>query len=297
MKASATLTGAGRAAPCGARLAAGPLHRLGRWSLLGVMLLAAGGCATIPPNAGNNPADPFERLNRHVYVFNDRFDRAIAQPVARGYVKVLPQPVRNCVSNIFANVGEVGNIVNATLQFRPGYVATDVGRLLINSTAGLLGCFDVARGMGWERNRQDFGLTMGKLGLPPGPYLVLPFLGPSNVRDAIGEVPDYYTDPVRFVNPATDYYIVYTTRFVDRRAQYLDASNLVDEAALDPYAFLRDGYLQRRRSRIFDGNPPPILEEDDPDSPPAPAAPAAAGKPVKPPAGTPAGQAEEAPRN
>jgi phospholipid-binding lipoprotein MlaA len=258
--------------------------RLRRWMLgsaAGLLLLAAGGCATVPPTAGNNPADPYERLNRQVYAFNDHFDRSLAQPVARGYTKVVPRPVRDCVGNVFANVGEVGNFINAALQLRPGDAAADAGRFLVNTTAGLLGCFDVAKGMGMERNRQDFGLTMGKWGLPPGPYLVLPFLGPSSLRDAVGEIPDYYTDPVRFVNPATDYYITYGVRFVDRRAQYLDASNLVDDAALDPYEFLRDGYLQRRRSRVYNGNPPPAADYEDPDSPPAdaPAPLPAGGKP------------------
>jgi phospholipid-binding lipoprotein MlaA len=282
MKPAATSASGARSA--GPVRASARLSRLGLGALLGALLLAAGGCATIPPDAGSNPADPLERLNRHVYDFNDRFDRNLAQPVARGYTKVVPRPVRDCVGNVFANVGEIGNIVNATLQFKPGDAASDVGRLLVNSTFGLLGCFDVARGMGMERNRQDFGLTMGKWGLPPGPYIVLPFLGPSSVRDAIGEVPDYYTDPVRFVSPNLDYYLLYGTRFVDRRAQYLDTTNLVNDAALDPYAFLRDGYLQRRRSRVYDGNPPPAIDEEDPDSPPAapdarPAGPESKGPP------------------
>ena len=147
------------------------LRRAGLWSVLGAALLAAGGCASVPPNAGNNPVDPLERVNRHVYDFNDRFDRAIAQPVARGYVAVVPKLVRNCVGNIFANVGEIGNFVNAALQFQAADAATDAGRLLVNSTVGILGCFDVAKDIGWERNRQDFGLTMGKWGLPPGPSM------------------------------------------------------------------------------------------------------------------------------
>ena len=255
------------------RLARAPavLRRLGGLLLAGTVLALAGGCASVPPNAGSNPTDPLERINRHVYAFNDGFDRKVAQPVARGYAQVVPQPVRNCVGNFFANLGEITNFVNAALQFRPADAASDAGRLLVNSTAGLLGCFDVAKGMGIERNRQDFGLTMGKWGLPPGPYLVLPFFGPSDVRDAIGEVPDYYTDPVRFVNPKTDYYLVYGTRFVDRRSQFLDTSGLIDDAAIDPYGFVRDGYLQRRRSRVYDGNPPPAKAEEDPDDPDAPA--------------------------
>jgi phospholipid-binding lipoprotein MlaA len=251
-----------------------------RWLLLCCVLLAAGGCATVPPNAGSNPVDPYERINRQVYVFNDRFDRAVAQPVARGYAKVVPKPVRDCVGNVFANIGEVGNFINATLQFKPGDAVTDAGRFLVNSTAGLLGCFDVAKAIGWERNRQDFGLTFGDWGIPSGPYIVIPFLGPSSFRDAVGEVPDYFADPVTYVHPNKDYYALYLTRFVDRRSQYLDTSNLIDDAALDPYAFLRDAYLQRRRSRITDGAPPPASPaDDDPDSPPA-----AAPAPAKPPA-------------
>lgn len=249
------------------------LRRPALLAALVLVLAAAGGCATVPPDAGQNAADPLERVNRNVYVFNDRFDRAIAQPVARGYVRVVPTPVRNCVSNVFYNVGEIGNFANAALQLRPADAAADAGRFLVNSTAGLLGCFDVAKGMGLERNRQDFGLTLGRWGVPPGPYLVLPFLGPSSLRDTVGEVPDYYTNPTRLVTPKTDYYALYVAHFVDLRAQYLDAGGLVDDAALDPYAFLRDAYLQRRRSRIDDGNAPPPLLEDDPDSPPA-AAPA-----------------------
>ncbi len=251
------------------------------------LLLAAGGCATVPPNAGSNPADPFERVNRQVYAFNDRFDRAVAKPVARGYARVVPRPLRTCVGNAFANLGEITNFVNATLQFRPADAANDAGRLLVNTTLGLAGCFDVARGMGMERSRQDFGLTLGRWGVGSGPYVVLPFMGPRSLRDAVGEVPDYFTDPVRFVTPRTDYYLVYGARFVDLRAQYLDASGLIDAASLDPYQFLRDAYLQRRRSQVEDGNgAPPPAETEDPDSlpPDVPAGSgASAGQPVRPP--------------
>jgi phospholipid-binding lipoprotein MlaA len=253
------------------------------------------GCATVPPNAGSNPADPFEKVNRQVYAFNDRFDRAIAKPAAKGYQAVVPKPLRECLGNVFANVGEVGNAINAGLQARPADAATDVGRLLVNSTIGLGGCFDVAKQLGWERNKQDFGLTLGRWGLTPGPYVVIPFLGPSNVRDALGEIPDYFTDPVTYIYPVAASWQVYGVRLVDRRAQYLEASNLMEEAALDPYAFLRDGYLQRRRSRISGESaaPPPPLEED-PDSPDAaPAAP----KPAPGPASGPASQPGEAPEH
>lgn len=235
------------------------------------------GCASVPPGAGSNPADPFERVNRNVYAFNDAFDRAIAVPVARGYVVVFPKLVRACLANAFDNVGELGNAVNAVFQAEPFDLATDVGRFGINTTLGLLGCFDVARGMGLEIRRQDFGLTLGKWGIPDGPYLVLPFLGPRSLRDAVGEIPDYYTDPVSYVLPMHRHYYIYAGRFVVVRAKLLDASRLVEQAALDPYAFLRDAYLQRRRSRVYDGNPPPMQDEDDPDAPAPAGAPVAQG--------------------
>ena len=230
------------------------------------LLLALGGCAAMPADVGRNPADPFERINRQVYSFNDHFDRWVARPVARSYKAVVPKPVRNCVGNVFANATEVPSFINAGFQGRPADAVTDVGRLVVNSTLGLGGCFDVATGMGWERNRQDFGLTLGKWGLTPGPYIVLPFLGPSSVRDAVGEIPDYFLDPVGYIRPTALHYQIYAARFVDRRAQLLDATGLINDAALDPYTFVRDGYLQRRRSRVYDGNPPPLPEED-PDSP------------------------------
>ena len=238
-------------------------------ALLCVLLVSLAGCATVPPNAGSNPADPYERINRHVFAFNDGFDRHLAQPVARGYVWLVPTPVRNCVGNFFANLGEVGNFINAGFQAQVSDAATDAGRFAVNSTVGILGCFDVARRFGWERNRQDFGLTLGKWGLEPGPYVVLPFFGSRSVRDAVGEIPDYFTDPLGYLKPPRSYYALYGTRFVDRRSQFLDTSGLVDDAALDPYVFVRDAYLQRRRSIVHEGEAPPPALDDDPDSPPA----------------------------
>lgn len=253
-----------------------PLARL-PWRWIGLAgTLAVSACVTVPPNAGNNPTDPYERVNRQVFAFNDRFDRAIARPVAKGYVAVVPDPVRHCIGNVFANLYEIPSGINSALQGRPGDVANDAGRFLVNSTVGVLGCFDVAQHLGWERNRQDFGLTMGKWGLTPGPYLVLPFLGPETFRDAIGEIPDGFADPISYISPTRDWAYTYAARFVDRRSQLLDASRMVDEAALDPYEFVRDAYLQRRRSRVYDGAPPPPADED-PDAPdPAPAGGAAA---------------------
>ncbi len=226
--------------------------------------LAAAACATVPPGAGSNPADPWERVNRQTAEFNDRLDRIVLKPAAGAYKGVVPKPVRDCIMNAFFNLGEVGNAANALLQGKPTDVATDTSRLVINSTVGLLGCFDVARGMGLARNRQDFGLTLGKWGFGPGPYVVLPLMGPHSLRDAIGEVPDHYTDVATYVKPTTDSYLVSGAYLVQRRAQLLDATQLVDEIALDKYQFERDAYLQQRRSRVYDGNPPPPAEDDDP---------------------------------
>jgi phospholipid-binding lipoprotein MlaA len=259
------------------------LRLLPRLLAAGVPLLL-GACASIaPPLAGTNPVDPYERFNRHIFVFNERLDHAVVAPVAHGYVAIMPRPARDCIGNAFANLGEIGNFVNATLQGRPRDMGIDAGRFAVNSTAGLLGCIDVARRWGWERNRQDFGLTLGKWGVPDGPYFVLPFLGPRSLRDAIGEIPDHFTDPATYVTPVADAYATDVLYFIDRRAQLFDGSALIEEAALDHYAFLRDAYLQRRRNRVWDGNPPPLPEDEDPGDSPPPAKP----EPKPPTEGTP----------
>jgi phospholipid-binding lipoprotein MlaA len=246
--------------------------------LLVAVLAVMGGCAaTIPPGAGHNPADPFERMNRHVYAFNDNFDKAIGHPVSVAYNKTLPKVVRECLSNIFDNLYEITNIFNAALQGKPRDASKDTGRLVINSTVGVGGCFDVAKHVGLERNRQNFGLTLGNWGIGPGPYLVLPILGPSTGRQAVGLIPDYFlTDPVGYLRPVKYEYAVDALRLLGDYAEVAAASKLLDEAALDRYEFLRDGYLQRTRSRVYDGNPPPVPIEEDPDGP-DPGTPAPAG--------------------
>lgn len=226
--------------------------------------LLAGACATIPPDAGSNPVDPLERMNRHVFEFNDRVDRAVLKPVAQGYVAVVPEPVRGCVSNFFANLGDVSNAANNLLQGKPVEAVSDICRIAINTTVGVLGCFDVASKMGLEKHNEDFGQTLGRWGLGSGAYLVLPLLGPSSVRDAVGRVPDAYVDPA---NAAGDDVRARNTLFVlgtiDLRARLLDVGRLLDAAALDKYQFTRDAYLQRRRNLVYDGNPPREKEDDD----------------------------------
>lgn len=248
----------------GARLLAAAL-------LLGVLA----GCATVPPNAGRNPADPWERYNRHVSEFNDRFDAAVTRPVARGYVGVVPQPVRDCVSNFFINAADVPSFLNNVLQAKPTAAATDLCRVAINTTIGLLGCFDVARNMGLERTDEDFGQTLGYWGIGQGPYFVWPFLGPATVRDSVGRVAGFYTNPIDYIPDVPTRNVLWGVALIDTRANLLSLDRLLD-GALDRYQFIRDAYLQRRLNQVFDGNPPRARtdEEDEEGDPPA-AAPAA----------------------
>jgi phospholipid-binding lipoprotein MlaA len=221
------------------------------------------GCATVPPNAGSNPRDPLERINRNVFEFNDRLDRYVLKPVAKGYVAAVPSGFRLCISSGFSNIGEIRNAVNDILQAKPVGAATDTGRLLINSTLGLLGCFDIATRMGLERRTEDFGLTLARWGAGTGPYLVLPVLGPSDLRDGLGDIPDAYLSPLAYIKPVSARFYLMGARLIDTRAALLDVTNLIEQTALDRYQFTRDAYLQRRLSLQYEGNPPLAPEEDE----------------------------------
>lgn len=235
------------------------------------------GCATI--NNPTDPRDPLEPLNRAIYHFNDGVDHLLLQPAAEVYRGVLPPIVRTGVSNFFSNINDVLVALNNLLQGKVQNAASDAGRVIVNSTIGLLGVVDVASKMGLEKHDEDFGQTLGYWGFGDGPYVVLPFFGPSNFRDAAGRVVDFYSDPVTYVNPPHDRNILWGTRIVSRRAELLGATQVLETAALDPYAFVRDGYLQRRRNLIYDGNPPkPKFFEEDTDEPSAPTAPPGNGK-------------------
>jgi phospholipid-binding lipoprotein MlaA len=227
------------------------------------------GCASIPPDAGKNPSDPWEVYNRHMFEFNERADQYVIKPVAEGYVKVVPEPVRDCVNNVFRNLGDIGNAINNLLQGKPYEASSDICRVAINTTVGLLGCFDVASKVGLTRSNEDFGQTLGRWGIGSGPYFVLPLLGPSTVRDTFGRVPDSYADPVTYIN-GTGYQIAaQSARLINIRANLLEAGRLVEGAALDKYQFVRDGYLQRRRNQLYDGNPPREKEPEEPLDDPA----------------------------
>ena len=227
-------------------------------ALGGVLVL--GGCASDPEFA--DPRDPLEDFNRAVFSFNDGLDRALVKPLAQGYNAIVPGPVDRGVTNFFNNLNDVTSAVNNLLQFKIGRAVSDVSRVVVNSTVGVAGLFDVASNMNIPRYSEDFGQTLGTWGVASGPYIVLPIIGPSSGRDSVGWVVDWFTDPIYFLEDNTVRWSLYGLRFVDRRSDLLNASRVLDEAALDPYAFVRDAYLQKRQNEVFDGNPP---EEAPPD--------------------------------
>jgi phospholipid-binding lipoprotein MlaA len=223
-------------------------------------LVALAGCATGPDK---NPADPLEPLNRATYSFNDTLDRTVAKPVAKGYNKVVPQPVRTMVENFFSNLGDITVMFNDFLQLRMADGLNDLTRVAFNSTFGIFGVIDIASQAGIQRHDQDFGLTLAHYGLDSGPYLVLPIFGPSTFRDAAGFGVDQYMAPVNRQRPAVRNSL-WVTNFVSSRAHYLNATNLLEEAALDKYLFTRDAYLGHRRSRVAGDQeqPPPDYEHE-----------------------------------
>jgi phospholipid-binding lipoprotein MlaA len=206
------------------------------------------GCSTV------SNKDPLEGLNRGVYKFNDVADKAVFKPVAGAYKAVTPTPVRTGVNNFFSNLNTFVTTVNQVLQFKFAKAAESAGRFVINSTVGVLGFIDVASKDGIKMHDEDFGQTLAHWGMGSGPYLVLPFVGPSTVRDTGGLIVDLFAfNPIGYVdNPRTRNGLL-VAKFIDKRAELLPGSDLLDEAALDPYAFMRDAYFQRREHQIKDG--------------------------------------------
>lgn len=206
------------------------------------------GCAT------QSSKDPLEGLNRGIYKFNDVADKAVIRPVAGAYKATLPSPLRTGVNNFFSNLGEVVTVINDLLQFKFDKAFSDAGRFAINSTFGVAGLIDWASMDGIEKRNEDFGQTLARWGWKDSAYLVLPILGPSTLRDTGGLVVDTALfDPLGYIDDTRDRNLTYTLKLVDKRAQYLPGSDLLDEAALDPYLFMRDAYLQRRENLVNDG--------------------------------------------
>jgi phospholipid-binding lipoprotein MlaA len=235
----------------------GAQHTALAWITLALTLLCTG-CAT-----ARNPSDPLEPLNRKVFQFNETLDKAVTRPVAQGYQAIVPPPVRGGITNFFGNFRDVTTAVNNLLQLKVPRAASDLGRIAINSTLGILGFFDVASRLGLEKHDEDFGQTLGHWGVQPGPYLMLPLLGPSTARDTVGLIGDYFTDPEFYLfTSSPESYIVFGVRVINLRANLLAVESVLDQAGLDRYAFLRDAYLQRRRNQVYDGNPPDLHDED-----------------------------------
>jgi len=230
-------------------------------------------CVTLPPNSKRSPQDPWESWNRGVYKFNDALDRAVAKPVAQTYVKVVPQTVRNGVNHFFTNLNTPTVLVNDVLQGKLVAAANDLGRFVLNSTVGLAGILDPATDAGLARNDEDFGQTLGKWGVHAGPFVELPILGPSDLRDAPARVVDSYTNPRQYIKNNYVKYGLYLPDFVDRRASLLPLDSTL-QTVYDPYAFVRDAYLQRRAYLVSDGKDTgPAADDSDlqdpgPDTPP-----------------------------
>jgi len=228
-----------------------------RLSLL-FLCLTLGGCAS-----GRDPKDPFESFNRGMYQLNDTVDKAVVKPAAKGYNAVVPPPAKMMLSNFFSNLNDVVVAVNDLLQFKIAQAISDTGRVVVNSTGGLFGLADVATAVGLEKHDEDFGQTLGRWGIGSGPYLVLPLLGPSSVRDGIGLYADGRASPMRKVEHVDIRNQGYAVNLLGKRSALLDKEDVLDEAAIDRYSFIREAYLQHRQSQVYDGNPPRVKYEDE----------------------------------
>jgi phospholipid-binding lipoprotein MlaA len=247
-------------------------------SLIAVLELILSGCAT-----GTNPADPYESFNRSMYKFNDSLDKAVGKPLAKGYAYVMPTIGKVMVSNFFSNLDDVVVTANDLLQLKFRQAASDGTRVIFNSTLGIFGLFNVTSRL--EKHNEDFGQTLGYWGVGPGPYLMLPLLGPSTVRDSAGMLVDTVPSQTDKITPVVTRNSLYLLNGINRRAQLLNNEKVMDDASLDRYEFLRNFYLLRRLNLVYDGDPPRQKYDDDgggdtPDTPDT-AAPASQTVPAK----------------
>jgi phospholipid-binding lipoprotein MlaA len=236
----------------------------------------AGGCASVPPAAAPaakpaavSKADPWEAINRKIFAFNDAVDEAVLIPVAKAYRDVVPEPLRQAFDNMLGNVTDGWAAVNHLLQGKPKD-ALDTGmRVGVNSVFGFLGVLDVASEMGFERQNEDFGQTLGRWGVGPGPYLVVPFLGPRSLRDALAYPVDRVTSFASLAGEGANVYTMTALELIHTRAGLLASGRLLNQIALDRYSFVRDSYLAKRRNDVYDGNPPEVPDDEPPEGAPA----------------------------
>jgi phospholipid-binding lipoprotein MlaA len=248
------------------------VKRIGAACVVAALLALAGGCATAPHATPGDRLDPWENWNRKVFAFNEGLDVRVLKPAATAYKKVLPQFVRDGVTNVFGNVSDGWSAVNNVLQAKFEPALRDTVRFTFNSVFGVFGVLDIAGEMGLEHQYEDFGQTLGRWGAGAGAYIVWPLLGPSTVRDSLALPLDRAATPALLFNDGGTQAGVTTLQIVNTRAELLNASRVLDEIALDKYSFMRDAYLARRRSLVYDGDPP----EPPEDNAPAGAAPGAA---------------------
>ena len=225
---------------------------------LSVLLALALGLGVSASVRAAENSDPWEGFNRGVFAFNEFMDRNLLKPAAKGYQAVTPDFVDTGVTNVFSNLGEVPSFINHVLQGQVPDAAGDGGRFAVNSTLGLLGLFDVASKMGIEQKNTDFGITLGRWGFEPGPYLVLPFLGPSNIRDAAGRSADFVGYPLYYVEDSTTRWSLRALEIIDTRADLLETEELITG---DRYTFLRNLYLQNRKFQISGGEAEPEFDD------------------------------------
>jgi phospholipid-binding lipoprotein MlaA len=219
------------------------------------LIVAVLACLLTACASTGNSVDPYESFNRKVYSFNRSLDKAVIKPVAEGYKAVTPDPLEKGFDNFFSNIGDIGNLINNVLQFKLIDATSDLGRFVINSTLGLAGFFDPATAMGLEKHDEDFGQTLAVWGVDSGPYLMLPFMGPSTLRDMSAMPADNYFDPLSGIEHDPSQFQLKGMRLLIKRADLLQLEGQI-ESALDEYSFIRDAYLQNRRFKVYDGDLP-----------------------------------------
>ena len=223
--------------------------------LFASLLLSA--CASTSPYT--NPKDPYEGFNRSIYSFNDTLDKAVFKPVAKGYKAVLPDPAQKMVRNFISNIDDIFVTGHDLLQFKFAKASSDFTRVWVNTIFGVFGLFNVAHNL--EKHNEDFGQTLGYWGVSSGPYLVVPFFGPSSVRDGAGLIVDIYSGMIIQDIPARN--TLFGITQIDQRVKLLDSESLIEDTVMDPYSFIRDAYLMRRQSLVYDGDPPRIKYDDE----------------------------------